>query len=509
MNAVIELVNQVADRWVDGIWSVIWQTAILAGVVFLLTLCFRRMSPAARFWLWMLVPLRLLVMPLMTVTLPLLPAAQATLKPADALTVGPGIAVKMPAGSPGASTVDLALAPVLSEASDVNSSSPVVRPTIWTGIMAMWLIGVGVFAVRFIIERRRVKQIVAHANEARDCAVLTAARGTAERLALREVPRIVLTRTNVSPFVCGVWRPTVVLPRMLVDRISSEELLAVLSHEFAHVQRRDILVGWAVTLCEVVYFFHPAFQIAKRGLMLERERACDERVLVYGQTKRNVYGRGLIAAAEVCRGFASGMSSVPEIAETFGDLKKRVTFICSDRQPRAHLSRSVAVILTLFTLLCLPRVVLTARGAPSPPDLRFTREIAEKLAELDIDKATREDVITIFGKPLEYRWEQEVLKENDLPVRYVMCYPNRFEILVFADKVIEVRHHEPGYAFRDTLQVGSSLEEVLKVVGPPTTTIEGEPNAFKDGVLYKDIDGQKGYCYYARSDQNGGCPACR
>jgi DUF4097 and DUF4098 domain-containing protein YvlB len=174
-----------------------------------------------------------------------------------------------------------------------------------------------------------------------------------------------LTRNNVSPFVCGVWRPTVVLPRILVDRISSEELLAVLSHEFAHVQRRDILVGWAVTLCEALYFFHPAFQMAKRGLMLERERACDERVLVYGQTKRNVYGRGLIAAAEICRGFASGMSSVPEIAETFGDLKKRVTFICSDRQPRAHLSRSVAVILTLFTLLCLPRVVLTARGAPS------------------------------------------------------------------------------------------------------------------------------------------------
>lgn len=32
--------------------------------------------------------------------------------------------------------------------------------------------------------------------------------------------------------------------------------------------------------------------------------------------------------------------------------------------------------------------------------------------------------------------------------------------------------------------------------------VEGEKDLFEDGVLYKDIDGRKGHCYYARSDQN-------
>ena len=32
--------------------------------------------------------------------------------------------------------------------------------------------------------------------------------------------------------------------------------------------------------------------------------------------------------------------------------------------------------------------------------------------------------------------------------------------------------------------------------------VEGEKNLFEDGVLYKDIDGRKGHCYYARSDHN-------
>ena len=54
-------------------WPVLWQTAALAAIVGLIVLCARRMSPALRFWLWMLVPLRLLVMPLIVITLPVLP----------------------------------------------------------------------------------------------------------------------------------------------------------------------------------------------------------------------------------------------------------------------------------------------------------------------------------------------------------------------------------------------------------------------------------------------------
>ena len=35
----------------------------------------------------------------------------------------------------------------------------------------------------------------------------------------------------------------------------------------------------------------------------------------------------------------------------------------------------------------------------------------------------------------------------------------------------------------------------------PTETVTGQKNEFKDGVLYRDVDGQKGNDYYHRSDQ--------
>lgn len=56
--------------------------------------------------------------------------------------------------------------------------------------------------------------------------------------------------------------------------------------------------------------------------------------------------------------------------------------------------------------------------------------------------------------------------------------------------------------FRNKLRVGSTLQQVLEVVGPPKETLQGKPNAWKDSVLYKDIDGTKGRRYYSRADQN-------
>jgi hypothetical protein len=55
------------------------------------------------------------------------------------------------------------------------------------------------------------------------------------------------------------------------------------------------------------------------------------------------------------------------------------------------------------------------------------------------------------------------------------------------------------------VHLGSTLDEVLQALGPPSETVVGKPLGFDAGVLYKDIDGTKGYCYYARPDQNIRC----
>ncbi|MHC4558516.1 MAG: hypothetical protein ACYS80_14570, partial [Planctomycetota bacterium] len=147
-------------------------------------------------------------------------------------------------------------------------------------------------------------------------------------------------------------------------------------------------------------------------------------------------------------------------------------------------------------------VIVIALSLTGPAASKPKSDINAKVAQLGIDTATFDDVIRIFGEPEKYLWGNKTFSKNNLPDRYIMLYPNRFQVVMVAGRIDELRHHAPGYVFRGKLRVGSSLEQVLEVIGRPTETVEGKQNKFKDGVLYKDIDGRKGYCYYSRADQD-------
>ena len=133
----------------------------------------------------------------------------------------------------------------------------------------------------------------------------------------------------------------------------------------------------------------------------------------------------------------------------------------------------------------------------------FTRRLPARIQQLDIDTADLERVKEIFGKPLKYIWGKETFSEDNLPIRYILVYPSQFRVFISNNKIVEIRH-ESGfkYVFRGKLQCGSTLDEVFEVIGHPEKVVQGEKNSFEDGVLYKDINGRKGHCYYARSDQN-------
>lgn len=149
---------------------------------------------------------------------------------------------------------------------------------------------------------------------------------------------------------------------------------------------------------------------------------------------------------------------------------------------------SIIVVLNIFVGICASET---------------TTDINTRVAQLDINTATFDDVIRIFGEPEKYLWGNETFTKDNLPATYIAAYPNRFHVLMNGEGITELRFAGPatGYMYKGKLQVGSSLDKVLEVIGEPKQTVEGGQNEFKDGVLYKDIDGRKGLCYYSRADQ--------
>jgi beta-lactamase regulating signal transducer with metallopeptidase domain len=127
---------------------------------------------------------------------------------------------------------------------------------------------------RIICQHRSLNRLLLQTRPA-DEQLTGLVRETAIRLGLRQPLRTVLTDQDCSPFVCGIRRPTLVLPGNLLTALSASELTQVLLHELAHIRRLDLVWGWIGEGLRVVYFFHPAAHWISYRLRLERELACD------------------------------------------------------------------------------------------------------------------------------------------------------------------------------------------------------------------------------------------
>ncbi len=137
-----------------------------------------------------------------------------------------------------------------------------------------------------------------------------------------------------------------------------------------------------------------------------------------------------------------------------------------------------------------------------PSDQEFNRDLPAKVAQLDITKAGLDEVVKTFGEPGQYAWGMQTFERDRLPDRYIMNYPAGFSIFMRDGRIVELRFTRPGYQFESKLQVGSSTDDMLKVLGPPSQTVTGQKCEFKDRVLYQDMDGREGYGYYACKDRN-------
>lgn len=150
----------------------------------------------------------------------------------------------------------------------------------WSDIAAIaWVTVAGFVLFRRAAASRRLRGLIARSRRVskesllRLAQSLAASQGVQAELCESEECRV--------PFVCGIWKPVVLLP-VEASEWSEERLCSVLLHEFEHVRRRDCLTRLLMDLLCAVYWINPLIWIAAPKMRLVQEQACDDRVLSAG-----------------------------------------------------------------------------------------------------------------------------------------------------------------------------------------------------------------------------------
>ena len=199
--------------------------------------------------LWGMVALRLMLPFSIESALSLIPSAE-TLSP-EVVRFDPA-----PTITSGVEFIDNAVNPSLSESFAAAPLASVNPLYVWTYLAGwVWLIGLGAMLLYALVSYLRLRRRVSVS------------------LCVRE--NIYLCDAISSPFILGVVKPCIYLPSGL-DEVQRQN---VLSHEQAHLARRDHWwkpLGFALL---AVYWFNPVLWLAYALLCRDIELACDERVI--------------------------------------------------------------------------------------------------------------------------------------------------------------------------------------------------------------------------------------
>ena len=212
------------------------------------------------------------------------------------------------------------------------------------------------------------------------------------QMAVRREIKLRLSEAIPSPAVCGLLRPTVLMPTSLVEGLSPEGLRATLIHELAHIKRGDLWVNSVQTFLQVVYFYNPFVWFANSVIRKVCEEAVDETVLVALGGQAEGYSNTLIDIGEMVFWKTDIGLRLIGVAESKKALQWRIRHMLNRPIPKSSKlgALGIAMLLVIAAIL-LPMARAQKAGEKSWPvssdnQEEYSRPLHQAAAEGNIEQ---------------------------------------------------------------------------------------------------------------------------
>jgi uncharacterized protein (TIGR03435 family) len=339
------------EGWFVSIINHLWQSTLVVLLALVLTWVLKRNQARTRYWVWMVASAKLLV------PFSLFVAIGEWLRPdAAPLTESPQFASAIVNIAQPFSANSQNIEPVTVHLPEpaIAASNPYHVHLLPALFLTVWLCGFLFMLVRW----------------ARNWWAIRATVRSASPIPLSTDVPVLTSSLLLEPGVFGIFRPVLLLPEKILNRLSAPQLRSILAHEMCHVRRRDNLTAAIHMVVEATFWFHPAVWWIGTRLIEERERACDEAVLQLGN-EAEVYAQSIL---NVCKFYTeSPMACMSGV--TGSDLKRRIVRIMTEQTGRKlDLSRKLVLSVAAVMAVALPvafgvvhATQVRAQSAPANP----------------------------------------------------------------------------------------------------------------------------------------------
>lgn len=309
------------------------------------------------------------------------------------------------------------MAPVTTEVMVPIQSSPITMAAIFEAAAALYLYGFLMFLALGVIRHIWFAYRIGYAVDMEHPALEAAFEGWRERIGIRRKPRYAFTDVVSSVCVHGVFRPVVLMPETLLDRVSEHDVTLMVAHEMAHIKRGDTTLFAFCTGVKALFWFNPFMQRIAAQANLAAEQAADALVIARGAERKH-YARCFVQGLR----FAAGARFTErELVPSFTPFdrhsrRERLDAILSGRGPSGLTMRTrlgIAASMAAAAGLAFAQAALAVAPKPhetltqAPVEGTVTKSFTQRSVQLDAKKtkehmgvdivATRGDIVRAAG----------------------------------------------------------------------------------------------------------------
>lgn len=164
-----------------------------------------------------------------------------------------------------------------------------------------------------------------------------------------------VTDMNVTPFTVGLFAPKIVIPKVMLESYSRDELKSVIQHERTHIRLGHLWFGLAWDILRCLLWVNPFLTIFQKKFRADLEDICDRVCIQSSGRSAHEYGLVLLKTLKLLRSGTEGTPpAVTYVGEReFEDMKRRMGEIAGFRPYRKKMCVGMAAIAFLIIVVML------------------------------------------------------------------------------------------------------------------------------------------------------------